>query len=150
MHILLQNLRIQQTVNLPTELLNTLKREGRRKGLILFDVLEKQWISGQCRFDKAGEGLFFVYKNTEIIGVGSVQQSPTTPPTAGIGLLQNCYILEKERGKGCGSQLYQKLINFAKIEFGQLQIPQQCPYYEQLGPIVNLMDQQPSLYFPKS
>ncbi len=135
----LQTCTIQQTIDLPIDSLNLLKREIRQKGFIFFDVLERQWLSGQCRFDKPGEGLFFVYKNTEIIGLGSVQQSPIAPPTAGIGLLQNCYILEKERGKGYGNQLYQQLVNFAKIEFGQLQITQQCPYYEQLGPTVDLM-----------
>ena len=137
---LLQNITIKQTIDLPIDLLDDLKREGRQKGLILFDVLEKQWLSGQCRFDKAGEGLFFVHKRTEIIGMGSIQQSPTAPPTAGIGLLQNCYILEKEQGKGYGHQLFQHLIQFAKIEFGRLQIKEQCPCYEQLGPIINLMD----------
>jgi len=118
--------------------LKVLKEEGRQKGLISFEVLEEQWISGQCRFDKAGEGLFFAYKESEIIGIGTIQQSPSVPPTAGIGLLQICYILEKERRKGYGNRLYQHLIKFAAIEFGQLQINEKCPYLEQLGSVIDL------------
>ena len=132
---------IKQVLDYPTESLKILKEEGRQKGLVTFDVLEKQWKSGQCRFDKAGEGLFFAYKDSEIIGVGSIRHAPLIPPTAGIGLLQNCYILEKERKKGYGYQLYQHLVKFAAIEFGQLQINEQCPYLEQLGPVIDLMNE---------
>lgn len=135
------NVVIKQVIDLPIASLNVLKEEGRQKGLITFDVLEKQWISGKCRFDKAGEGLFFVFKDSNIIGVGSIQQSPSAPPSAGIGLLQNCYILEKERRQGYGNQLYQHLIKFAAIEFGQLQINTQCPYHKQLGTLINLSDE---------
>ncbi len=132
---------IRQVLNLPIESLKIFKEEGRQKGLITFDVLEKQWISGQCRFDKAGEGLFFVFKEARIIGIGSIRQSPSAPSTAGIGLLQNCYILEKERRKGYGNQLYQHLVKFASIEFGLLQINEQCPYLEQLGAVINLFEE---------
>ena len=130
---------IKQVIGLPTESLKILQKEARQKGLITFEVLEKQWQSGQCRFDKAGEGLFVVFKNKTIIGIGSIQQSPSAPPTSGVGLLQNCYILEKERRKGYGNKLFRHLVEFAAIEFGQLQINEQCPYWEQLGPVIDLL-----------
>lgn len=84
------------------------------------------------QFTKSGEELFIVVKAEQIIGYGSVQQSPDAPPTAGIALVNHCYIIPTERQKGYGHQLFRHLRQFAQNHFGLLQLNEACPLRQRL------------------
>ena len=73
------------------------------------------------------EGLFVVLKKAQIIGYGSVILSPESPPTAGIGLLKDCFIIPSERQQGYGTQLFQYLRQYPTLHFGLLQLNENCP-----------------------
>jgi len=73
------------------------------------------------------EGLFVVLKKAQIIGYGSVIISPDAPPTAGIGLLNHCFIIPSERQQGYGTQLFQYLKQYAALHCGLLQVNKNCP-----------------------
>lgn len=84
------------------------------------------------------EGLFVVLKKGKIIGYGSVIASPNTPLTAGIGLLNHCFIIPLERQKGYGNQLFQHLRQYAALHYGLLQISRYCPLWNQMGEYIEL------------
>lgn len=91
------------------------------------------------QFTKAGEGLFLVRKEGELIGIGTIEQSSTAPPTAGIALINNCFILPSERRNGYGNQLFQHLILLAKQHFGLLQLNDDCPFRHRMeGNLIDL------------
>jgi len=92
------------------------------------------------QFTNSGEGLFVVVKANHIIGFGSIQQSPDAPPTAGIALVNHCYIIPSERQKGYGNQLFQHLRQFAQNHFGLLQLNEACPLRERLGNLIDLSE----------
>jgi len=89
-------------------------------------------------FPISEEGLFIIQKERQIIGFGSVIPSPNIPPTAGIGLLNNCFIIPTERQKGYGTQLFKHLRQYAGLHFGILQINKDCPLWNQVDGYIDL------------
>lgn len=89
-------------------------------------------------FTNPGEGLFVVVKAEQIIGFGSIQQYPHAPLTAGIGLMNHCYILPSERRKGYGNQLFRQLRQFAALHFDLLQLNEACPLHAREGGLIEL------------
>jgi len=83
-------------------------------------------------FPVSEEGLFIVQKNKQIIGFGSVITSPNMPPTAGIAVLNNCFLIPTERQKGYGTQLFKHLRQYAALHFGLLQLNKDCPLWNQV------------------
>ena len=77
-------------------------------------------------------------KAEQVIGFGSVQQYPHAPLTAGIGLVNHCYIIPPERRKGYGNQLFRHLRQFASLHFDLLQLNEACPVRQQMGAMIEL------------
>lgn len=103
-------------------------------------ALQVNSVAGFQRFSKLGEGLFIVIKEEKVIGFGSIEQSPDAPPTAGIALVNHCYILPTERQKGYGNQLFRYLRQFAQNHFGLLQLNDTCPLRQRLGGLIDLSE----------
>lgn len=83
-------------------------------------------------------GLFVVLKNGQLIGYGSVAASADAPPTSGIGRLNHCFIIPRERQKGFGTQLFRHLHQYAALHFGLLQLNNACPLRNQMGEYLDL------------
>jgi len=92
-----------------------------------------------AQFANYGEGLFVVLKAGQVIGFGSIQRYPHAPLTAGIAMMNHCYIIPSEQQKGYGSQLYRHLYQFAQNTFGLLQLNEKCPLYERTGGMIELV-----------
>lgn len=91
-----------------------------------------------AKFTNYGEGLFVVLKAGQVIGFGSIQRYPHAPLTAGIAMMNHCYIIPTEQQKGYGTQLYRHLCQFAQNSFGLLQLNEDCPLYERTGGMIEL------------
>lgn len=90
------------------------------------------------QFNNPGEDLFIVLKAGQVIGFGSIEQYPHAPLTAGIALMNHCYINPSERNKGYGNQLFRHLRQFAQNNFGLLLLNEKCPMYERVGGMIEL------------
>ena len=102
-------------------------------------TFQTDWETGFRRFLHPGEGLFLVKKEGQTIGFGSVVVAPDAPLTAGIGLINHCFILPLERKKGYGNQLFKHLRQFAQINFGILYLNEACPLYERMNGSIDLV-----------
>lgn len=111
--------------NLPSKILPY--AAGLSYELLQLIALQHSADSSHSSFPVSEEGLFVVLKKGELIGYGSVIPSPHAPPTAGIGLLNHCFIIPLERQKGYGTQLFQHLRQYASLHFGLLQLNEKCP-----------------------
>jgi len=98
----------------------------------------KEEVGGFSLNANSVEGLFLVKKEGKAVGFGTVIAAPSVPLTAGVGLLQHCFIIPTERRKGYGNQLYRHLCQFAQNSFGLLQLNEKCPLYERTGGMIEL------------
>ncbi|MEM6316809.1 MAG: GNAT family N-acetyltransferase [Bacteroidota bacterium] len=111
----------------PFEAFVQLKKQASLKERDHLETLEKNWQLNIQQFQKTGEGLFLLKKNDQLMGIGSLEWSPFVPPTAGIGLLRNCYLIPSERGRSYGLLLYRHIVRYAQRHFGLLQLEDDCP-----------------------
>ncbi len=86
----------------------------------------------------SGTGSFLVLKVGRVIGGACITQSPDSPPTTGIALIKDCFIIPTEQNKGYGTQLFRYLQHFSQDHFGLLQLKKDCPLYERTGGLIEL------------
>lgn len=113
---------IHKINNFPFYEMKHLKEESIQEGHYFLERLETDWANGSNQFDKTGEGLFVLKRQNKIIGIGGINQSPFAPPTSGIAFLNRFYISREERRLGYGTLLLTHLLQFAKNEFGLVQL----------------------------
>lgn len=118
---------------------NLFKRVAPSQEIAPLIAFEKDWESNFRTFSKPGEGLFVIQKGGQTIGFGSVSASPNAPLTAGIGLINHCFIIPTERKRGYGNQLFKHLRQFAQLHFGLLQLKEDCPLHERVGGMMELV-----------
>ncbi len=115
---LLQRLRIERILTLPTDL-NMLIELSEREGFQFLKKLRYDFETGENRFDQYGEGLFAVYKDQNLIAVGGVSQDPFDQ-TGKMGRLRRFYIHPDCRQKTVGAYLLKYIKQYAQTYFKQL------------------------------
>lgn len=93
-------------------------RRAARKGFFLAR-LEHEYLSGQVRFDAAGETLLAVFEGSVIVGVGGLTRDSygNDPRT---GRVRHVYVLPEFRGGGIGKMLITEIERQGQAYFSAL------------------------------
>ena len=114
-----------------------LKKESIKEGITFLHRLEADWKDTKFKFDKSGEGLFFLQNENQIIGIAGISQSLYAPPTSNICRLQRFYIVKNARQQGNGTLFLNSLLEFASTNFTLLRLFTKNPiakkFYEKNG-----------------
>ena len=94
--------------------IETLLLESSEEGFRFVKRLRDE--KGINRFDRSGEALFVVEINSEIIGIGGLNQDPYINKE-GYGRVRHLYVLSRHRGKGIGKTILRKIIDEAREHF---------------------------------
>ena len=95
-----------------------------------------EWNSGKQRFSAKGEGLWQVFLNDKLIGIGGLSRDPYINNDI-TGRVRHVYILPEFRNKGYGKQLLRHIIAEARGHFKALTLFTENPVaallYQHLG-----------------
>jgi GNAT superfamily N-acetyltransferase len=59
--------------------LDALQAEARASGHSMLDTLEREWQTGETRFDRPGEALYAAYVDSVLAGIGGLTLEPAVP-----------------------------------------------------------------------
>ena len=97
------------------------------------ETILEDWTGKSSALFNSEERLFLLLKAGKAIGAGSIILSPDTPPTAGIAVVQHCFVVPSERRKGYGTQLFKHLQHYQGNE-------------QAISFVVQHLRQSPSIY----
>jgi N-acetylglutamate synthase-like GNAT family acetyltransferase len=117
-------LAIRQISALPPEI-QVLEAQARTEGFRFLTRLVEEWKNGYNRFDRPGEGLFGVFCNGQLIGIGGLSYDPYAG--SDIGRLRRVYITPTARGQHAGKALVQHLLAYAALNFRVVRLSTDTP-----------------------
>jgi GNAT superfamily N-acetyltransferase len=122
-------------LSLPDARVPLLTRMADAEGFNFLDRLETDWVSGENRFDRAGEILLGAHDGAALIAIGGLNIDPFGTPNC--GRLRRVYVVPSHRGCGVGKLLVGKLLDHARQNFGRarLRTDTECAsqFYLRLG-----------------
>jgi len=107
--------------NLPRDELLPLLEESKRMGFRFVERLIAEWESGENRFDKDGEALFIARDDKRVVGICGINIDPYLGDPQ-VGRVRHLYVIAKERRKGVGRELVQRVIEEARRHFLYLRL----------------------------
>jgi GNAT superfamily N-acetyltransferase len=125
-----------QPIKLPVPGIEELRSEARAEGYKFMDTLLEEWLSGENRFDAAGETLRGFLDHATLVAVGGLNCDPfLRDPT--IGRIRRLYVRPAWRNQGVGAALLDNLISAARQNFGSVRLraasPRAAGLYERKG-----------------
>jgi GNAT superfamily N-acetyltransferase len=107
-----------------------------REGLEFVRRLEREWRSGQNRFDGAGELLLGARVGGCLEAVGGINRDHHLDDPR-LGRLRHVYVLPRRRNEGVGSILVRALLDAARVSFDRVRLraatPRSDGFYSRLG-----------------
>ena len=103
----------------PWPLLAPLVETSSEEGFQFLIRLEREFLSGEVRFDATGEAFLGAFENSELIGVGGLTRDPYSgePRT---GRVRHVYVLPEWRGRGVGRRILREIERRAIERFDSL------------------------------
>jgi ribosomal protein S18 acetylase RimI-like enzyme len=103
----------------PWPQLARLMKASREEGFFSLARLVREYLSGQVRFDRAGETLLGLFEDSAIVGVAELTQHlyDNDPRT---GCVRHVYVLPQCRGRGIGKALLAEIERHGKTHFSLL------------------------------
>ena len=89
--------------------------DSEREGFRFLARLREEWLSGANRFSTAGEALFGIYEEGQLIAVGGINRE-----SSDCGRLRRFYVKKSERRKGVGRFLAQHILRCAAQNYGRV------------------------------
>ncbi|SEP67954.1 GNAT family N-acetyltransferase [Neolewinella agarilytica] len=110
---------INKIAAFPVEGFKALQQESQLEGYRFLLRLEKDWLNGTNTFSAAGEGLYEVRAQGELVAIGGINTDPYGASAAD-GRLRRFYVKEAYRRKGVGKMLVdfilqQHAANFERV-----------------------------------
>ena len=128
-------MKIMKIENLPKKIIE-LADESQNEGFRFLNRLITEFESGRNCFRGQGEGLFAVYEQNLLIGIGGLNIDPYAKD-ARIGRVRRLYVSRDHRKSGAGRLLMDAIENYAFRNFSQLHLftdnPVASTFYESLG-----------------
>lgn len=125
-----------QRIQLPALGLDQMQAEARKSGYRFLDTLLDEWVSGENRFDRAGEVLCGHFDSGLLVAVGGLNQDPFLKDPK-VGRIRRVYVKEVWRNRGIGGALLDTLLNFALEHFWSVRLrtenPNAARLYERRG-----------------
>ena len=115
----MRSLQIRPLDPLPVDTLMPLVDEGTREGFRFPRRLVDEHVSGQVRFDAAGEVLLGVFEGDALVAVGGVTRDPYGD-SDDTGRIRHVYVRAAHRGCGIGAMLVRALETHARRHFSAL------------------------------
>jgi len=113
-----------------------LLQESIQEGQRFLKRLELEWQSGENRFDKAGEGLYYLSLDEQVAAIGGINRDPYAPET-GRGRIRRFYVRQGLRRQGVGERLLKHIIENHQAFFPEIVVYSEDPgsqhFYEQFG-----------------
>ena len=115
-------LKISKVYSIPFEGFEVLKSESQQEGFRFLERLESEWMQNINRFNRTGEALFLMTIDSEIVGIGGINQCPYTKQPHRIGRLRHFYILKKWRRQRIGFQLLDYILQEMGEHFDRIRL----------------------------
>ncbi len=96
-----------------------LRLESLQEGYHFLDRLQQEWVQGNNRFDKEGEGLFSIWIGSILAGIGGINIDPFLQNPS-IGRLRRFYIASRWRRQGLGKRLLEHILLQAQPQFHEV------------------------------
>ena len=112
---------ISRTTVLPLNRLGELIAESEAAGFHMLRRLEREWASGENRFDAPGEALFLTTVSDRIVGLCGLNRDPYTGDVS-IGRVRHLYVLASYRRQGVGRGLIETVVATARPSFRVLRL----------------------------
>ena len=97
---------------------------------------EDEWVSGDNRFDKPGEGFFIARAAGTVVGTCGLNIDPFTKDRS-IGRLRHLYVHPDHRGDGVGRRLVEACLDLAHDSFSRVRVrtfnPEAAAFYLSVG-----------------
>jgi GNAT superfamily N-acetyltransferase len=103
----------------PWAQLAPLMKASREESFFFLSRLEHEYLSGQVRFDGAGETLLGAFEDAAIIGVAGLTQDPYDHDQR-TGCVRHVYVLPECRGHGIGKALLAEIERYGRAHFSTL------------------------------
>ena len=94
-------------------------RESEREGFRFLARLRREFEAGSTRFDRAGEVLLGVERDSKLVAVGGLTLDPYEAEPR-VGRLRHLYVLPSHRRRGAGRLLVAALVEAARPHFDTL------------------------------
>ena len=112
---------IQETKDFPFAAFSELLAESEEAGFRFLKSLKEDWLNKSNRFDQEGEGLFLLWKASELIGIGGINRDPYRQNKQ-VGRLRRFYIKADHRHQGLGALLLQYILAEKGKSFQEIQL----------------------------
>lgn len=108
-----------QKIALPFPGMTELQAEARQEGYDFIETLIDEWVSGENRFEGAGETLLGAVEQGVVVAVGGLTIDPFVPfeSRAEAGRIRRVYVRAAWRNKGIGRMLMTALVERARESF---------------------------------
>lgn len=94
-------------------------KASREEGFFFLSRLEHEYLSGQVRFNGAGETLLGAIEDAAIVGVAGLTRDPDDKDQR-TGCVRHVYVLPECRGRGIGKALLAEIERYGKTHFSVL------------------------------
>ena len=125
-----------QRIELPAPGIEQMQAEARCEGYQFLQTLVSEWVSGENRFDAAGEILCGHLAQGVLVAVGGLNCDPFLADRR-VGRIRRLYVRRAWRNKGIGGALLDTLLGVARQSFGSVRLraenPQAARLYERKG-----------------
>jgi GNAT superfamily N-acetyltransferase len=128
---------IEKITMIPFEGFEQLKKESLSDGFNFLVRLESEWNKAENRFDQDGEGIYALFKDHKLVGIGGVNRISQATDNERIGRLRRFYISKAHRRNGFGKILLDYILMDAKLHFNTIQLKTDAlfaaKFYENFG-----------------
>ena len=131
-----------QQIELPVHGIEQMQAEAQHEGYRFLDTLLSEWMTGENRFDAAGEALCGHIEQGALVAIGGLNCDPFLKDPA-VGRIRRLYVRCAWRNSGIGSALLETLLTIARQSFCTVRLRAEnakaARLYERKGfePIVN-------------
>ena len=113
---MMENSKVVKLMKLPSDDLQPLLEESREQGFEFLDRLVLEYENGTNQFQRAGEALFGIYRDQQLIAIGGLNRDPYLADSD-VGRVRHLYVLNAWRNQGIGKRLVETIIEEAKQQF---------------------------------
>jgi GNAT superfamily N-acetyltransferase len=125
-----------EPIQLPAPGLEQMQAEARAEGYRFLETLFEEWMSGENRFDGAGEVLCGSFDRGILVAVGGLNRDPFLADPS-VGRIRRVYVRRAWRNKGVGGALLDTLLSAAHGNFRTVRLraenPNAARLYERRG-----------------